>query len=59
MQWFEQGNTETDVCFLERVENFLGMEGEKWGMTILGKVIETNSYVVFFRMEALASILLR
>ena len=59
MQWFEQGNTEQAVCFLERAEKFLGTEkGEKWGMTILGKVIETKSYVVFFRMEALASILL-
>ena len=60
MQWFEEGNKESTEIFLERAENFLqGMEGEKWGMTILGKVIETNSYVVFFRMEALASILLR
>jgi len=60
MQWFEEGNKESTEIFLERAENFLqGTEGEKWGMTILGKVIESNSYVVFFRMEALASILLR
>ncbi len=58
---FDPNNADSAEDFLERAEDFLqkGVKGEKWGIKILGKVIETNSYVAFFRMEALAALLLR
>jgi hypothetical protein len=58
---FDPNNADSAEDFLERAEKFLqkGVKGEKWGIKILGKVIETNSYVAFFRMEALAALLLR
>ena len=61
LQWFESSNTESADEFLERAEAFLEkqVKGESWGLKILGKVIKVESYVVFFRMEALAAILLR
>jgi hypothetical protein len=42
LQWFN--NAETSDDFLGRAEDFLqkGVKGEKWGITILGKVIQTN-----------------
>jgi hypothetical protein len=61
LQWLDDhNNAETSDDFLERAEKFLqeGVKGEKWGIKILGKVIEINSYVAFFRMEALAALLL-
>jgi hypothetical protein len=60
-EWFNPNDIETSEDFLKRAEDFLqkGVKGEKWGIKILGKVIETNSYVAFFRMEALAALLLR
>ena len=59
--WFVSGNAENADNFLERAETFLqkSVKGESWSAKILGKVIETNSYVIFFRMEALAALLLR
>jgi hypothetical protein len=61
MKWLDDGNTEDAEAFLERAEKFLqkGVKGESWGAKILGKVIQTNSYVIFFRIEALAALLLR
>jgi hypothetical protein len=59
-QWFDQGNTECSYIFLERAEKFLEcLPGQAYGTTILGKVIQTSSYVVFFRMGALAGLLFR
>jgi hypothetical protein len=59
-QWFDQGNTESSDIFLERAEKFLEcLPGQAYGTTILGKVIQTSSYVVFFRMGALAELLFR
>jgi hypothetical protein len=59
--WFVSGNAENADNFLARAETFLqkGVKGESWGAKILGNVIQTNSYVIFFRMEALAALLLR
>jgi hypothetical protein len=61
LHWFVSGNGERADGFLERAEKFLqkGVKGESWGAKILGKVIQTNSYVIFFRIEALAALLLR
>jgi hypothetical protein len=61
LDWFASGNDERADGFLERAEKFLqkGVKGESWGAKILGKVIQTNSYVIFFRIEALAALLLR
>jgi hypothetical protein len=61
LDWFVSGNAESAEGFLERAEKFLqrGVKGESWGAKILGKVIQTNSYVIFFRMEALAALLLQ
>jgi hypothetical protein len=61
LDWFVSGNAERADGFLERAEKFLqkGVKGESWGAKILGNVIKTNSYVIFFRMEALAELLLR
>jgi hypothetical protein len=61
MKWLDDGNTEDAEAFLERAETFLQkcVKGESWGAKILGNVIRTNSYVIFFRMEALAALLLR
>jgi len=61
LQWFEPENTDPSNCLLERAENFLqkGVKGTSWGAKILWKVIQTNSYVVFFRMGALSSLLVR
>jgi hypothetical protein len=58
---FDPNNGDSAEDFLERAEKFLqeAVKGEKWGIKILGKVIETNSYVAFFRMEAHAALLLR
>ena len=55
LQWFDPDNTDTSDCFLERAETFLheGARGTSWGASILGKVIKTNSYVIFFRMGGL------
>jgi hypothetical protein len=39
LQWFN--NAETSDDFLGRAEDFL-QNGEKWGITILGRVIQTN-----------------
>jgi len=60
-QWFDTENTESANSFLERAEHFLheGAADTNWGAKILGRVIETNSYVVFFRMGPLASLLFR
>jgi hypothetical protein len=59
-QWFDEDNTENSIDFLERAEKFLqGVSGQAWGLYMLGKVIETESYVIFLRMGALASLLLR
>jgi len=60
-QWFDSDNTETSDGFLERAETFLqkGVKGVIWGATILGKAIKVNSYVVFLRMGALSSLLVR
>jgi hypothetical protein len=61
LDWFVSGNAERTDVFLEHAEKFLqkGVKGESWGAKILRKVIQTNSYVIFFRMEALAALLLR
>jgi hypothetical protein len=61
LDWFVSGNAERADGFLERAEKFLqkGVKGESWGAKILGKVIQTNSYVIFFRMQALAALLIR
>ena len=59
-QWFNEGNKESSDDFLDRAENFLqGVHGYAWGPRILGRVIKSNSYVIFFRMGTLASILFR
>ncbi len=41
---FDPNNADSAEDFLERAEKFLqkGVKGEKWGIKILGKVIETN-----------------
>jgi hypothetical protein len=41
-QWFDNNQSADD--FMGRAEDFLqkGVKGEKWGITILGKVIQTN-----------------
>ena len=60
--WFDSGNTERPDVFFERAETFLqkGMKGrQSWGAKILGQAIESASYVVFLRMEALLGLLLR
>jgi len=61
LEWFEPENADTSDCFLQRAENFLckGVKGTSWGAKILGKVIKTSSYVIFFRMGALSSLLMR
>jgi len=61
LHWSDPDNTDTSDCFLERAETFLqeGARGTSWGATILGKVIQTNSYVIFLRMGALSSLLMR
>ena len=61
MKDFDPNNADIAEDFLEHAEKFLqeAVKGEKWGIKILGKVIETKCYVVFFRMEALAALLLR
>lgn len=60
-QWFQHGDTEPAKEFLLRAEAFLGKQvrSTTWGAKILFKVIETNSFVVVFRVEALAAVLLR
>jgi len=60
-QWFDAGDAATAEDFVERAENFLevGVKGKTWGAKILGKVIETNSYVIFFRMGALTTLMFR
>ena len=64
MQWFDTANEGSAEIFVERAEIFLrksvnGVHGKKWGVTILDKVIQTNSYVVFVRMHALWALLVR
>jgi len=61
LKLFEPENTDSSDCLLERAETFLdkGVKGISWGARILGKVIQTNSYVVFFRIGALTSLLMR
>jgi len=61
LTWFDASNFESAAKVLERAEIFLQKQfkNERWGLKILGKVIETNSYVVFFRVDALAMLLLR
>jgi len=61
LQWFNSKNIDSCDCLLERAETFLQkcVKGTSWGAKILGKVIQTNSYVVFFRMGALSSLLMR
>jgi len=60
-QWFEALDTETTDTFLARSEAFLqkSVNGASWGGKILGKVIETQSYVVFFRVDSLSALVLR
>ena len=66
MNWFQLENTDSAADFLDRAEPFLRkfftknrMDGPK----ILGKLIPVNSYlnsyVVFFHMDALTSLLMR
>jgi hypothetical protein len=64
LQWFNPGNTDSADDFLDRAESFLikkisCRDQTTWGTKILGNVIQTNSYVVFFRMEPLVALLLR
>jgi hypothetical protein len=59
--WFEPQSSDTANAFLDRAEVFLkkGVRGKIWGAKILGKVIETNSFVFFLRMEDFAALLMR
>ena len=62
MNWFDSENTDSTADFLNRAEPFLSatFDGTKTrGAKILGKLIPANSYVVFFRMDALTSLLMR
>jgi len=61
LPWFDPANVRSTKKFLERAECFLlkGVRDISWGVKILGNVVKTKSYVVFFRMESLAGILLR
>jgi len=61
LEWFEPENEDTSDCLLDRAETFLqkGVKGISWGAKILGKVIQTNSYTIFFRMGPLCSLLLQ
>ncbi len=63
LQWFTPNNTDSADEFLDHAESFLRKrisfkDQTTWGTSILGNVIQTNSYVAFFRMEALAVLLL-
>ena len=61
--WFKSENADSAEDFFNRAESFLGTTfgvGTKTrGAKILGKLIPVNSYVVFFRMDALTSLLMR
>ena len=61
-QWFEPESTETVDEFLDRAEKFLEVivRGKgSWGAKILWKVIESNSFVFFLRMEGFNALLMR
>jgi len=55
-KWFDPLNTDAAESFLDRAEFFLV---DSLCSKILGKVFETGSYVVFFRMDALTALLVR
>jgi len=56
-KWFDS-DEEADT-FLDRAETFFLKGAIRQGWKILAKVIQTNSYVVFFRMEMLTAMLVR
>ena len=56
-KWFDS-DEEADT-FLDRAETFFLKGAIRQGWKILAKVIQTNSYVVFFRMETLTAMLVR
>jgi len=60
--WFELKDTDSAADFLDRAEIFFResfSNNPTRGAKILGTLIPVNSYVVFFRMDALASLLMR
>jgi len=66
MNWFELENTDSAAVFLDRAEHFLRAafrDNTTHGPKILGEIIIVNSYVksyvVFFRMDPLTSLLMR
>ena len=60
--WFDPENADAAAVFLDRAEPFLGATfgGSKTRCAnILGELVPANSYIVFFRMDALTSLLMR
>jgi len=60
--WFDSENADSAPDFLDRGEPFLSATfggTQTRGAKILGKLIPANSYVVFFRMDSLTSLLMR
>jgi len=52
-EWFEPLNTELAETLLDRADKFL--RERSFVTTILGKLFETGSYIVFFRMDVLTA----